>query len=439
VIALAEAPACYAARPWRLAERELAELWHGQRFPPGALTTTLGEPLGVVFRGRPGRGAGPDYRDAILALPDGRVLQGDVELHIRAADCVAHGHRGDPAYARVVLHLVVYDDAPGPLGIGPDTMRTVALERWLATRASDLEGWLRQPPLWQEPCLTAVERRGAAAVSAILRRTGDRRLEEHAQAFRRDLECAPAEAVLIRALFDGLGYSQNRGPFGQIAAVALELAPTPASHVEAVLFATAGFLEGQDAHARELAYRAGATVALPLSWRTWGIRPENHPQRRLAGGVALLERLQAAGGAVRATADALLAEPGSIINLLTVAAEGYWQDHILLGRRGCGRALVGAVRAAELAVNAVLPFFVAFGELHGREDLVAASRSLYGTLPATGDYGVVRPIHRALRDGRRSLVRSAGDQQALIYLFKGYCSRGRCLECPFAHEAPERR
>lgn len=82
-------------------------------------------------------------------------------------------------------------------------------------------------------------------------------------------------------------------------------------------------------------------------------------------------------------------------------------------------------------MNAVLPFFVAFADSHGRDDIAEAARSLYAVLPPGGDYGITRPVARALRSGRASLVRTAADQQALLYLFKGYCSRGRCLECPF--------
>jgi hypothetical protein len=50
-----------------LREEELAQLWEGQRFPPGALSTRRGEALQVVYRGRRSPGAGPDFADAIIA------------------------------------------------------------------------------------------------------------------------------------------------------------------------------------------------------------------------------------------------------------------------------------------------------------------------------------------------------------------------------------
>ncbi|MDZ4278881.1 MAG: DUF2851 family protein, partial [Dehalococcoidia bacterium] len=69
-----------------LSEATLATLWAGQRFPESALVTGESVQLRVLHPGRRGRGAGPDFRDALIALPSGAVLRGDVELHVRASD-----------------------------------------------------------------------------------------------------------------------------------------------------------------------------------------------------------------------------------------------------------------------------------------------------------------------------------------------------------------
>ncbi len=66
----------------------------------------------MVFPGRRWGGPGPDFRGAVLALPDGTLLRGDVEIHRRARDWTEHGHAQDPAYANVVLHVVQRLDAP---------------------------------------------------------------------------------------------------------------------------------------------------------------------------------------------------------------------------------------------------------------------------------------------------------------------------------------
>ena len=64
-----------------LSEATLSRLWAGQRFPASALVTRQGAPLRVLRPGRRGRGPGPDYRDALIAAPSGRLPRGDVALH----------------------------------------------------------------------------------------------------------------------------------------------------------------------------------------------------------------------------------------------------------------------------------------------------------------------------------------------------------------------
>ena len=93
-----------------LSEATLSRLWAGQRFPASALVTRQGAPLRVLRPGRRGRGPGPDYRDALIAAPSGRLLRGDVELHVRASDFRRHGHHRDARYNGVVLHVVFEDD-----------------------------------------------------------------------------------------------------------------------------------------------------------------------------------------------------------------------------------------------------------------------------------------------------------------------------------------
>ena len=134
----------------------------GQRFPEGALVTRHGVPVRVISPGRPGRGPGPDFRNAAIAGPSGVTLRGDIELHVRSSLFRAHGHPADRAYANVVLH-VVFDDDTGedtPLS-GGSTAPVVALAPWVARRADELRHWLERPLLWREPCHDAVMRLGA--------------------------------------------------------------------------------------------------------------------------------------------------------------------------------------------------------------------------------------------------------------------------------------
>src|SRR4051812_28204365 len=81
------------AEPLPLSERMLAAVWNDQRLLRGPFWTTSGAPVVIVHRGRWTGMPGPDFHDAIIAVGDAPPRQGDVELHLRAADWFTHGHQ----------------------------------------------------------------------------------------------------------------------------------------------------------------------------------------------------------------------------------------------------------------------------------------------------------------------------------------------------------
>src|SRR5688572_4188671 len=162
----------------------LAWIWGGQRFPPEALQAVDGRPLRILYPGRPGGGAGPDYLDAAFEL-GGELRRGDVELHVRASAWHGHGHATDPAYDRVALHVVFRADDGPDTGLHSGARAPVAaLEPWLAGRAEELKRWLSARAVWQEPCRDARATFGDDAVDKLLREAGERRLRAKADAMR---------------------------------------------------------------------------------------------------------------------------------------------------------------------------------------------------------------------------------------------------------------
>ena len=183
----------------RLSEADLAYLWEGQRFPPEALSTHLGAPLRVVYRGRSQRGPGPDFRDAIIATGSA-LLSGDIELHVHASDFRRHGHHLDPAYDAVILHVIFWDDE-GEETVLHDGRRVpvLALARWVARRAGEIQAWLERPALWEEPCRSALERLGQAEAGRALDKLGDLRLTQKADAFSKSIALPRARRKLSTA------------------------------------------------------------------------------------------------------------------------------------------------------------------------------------------------------------------------------------------------
>ncbi len=126
-------------------ERWLAGVWDKQSFERRQLRTTLGLAFKVVFPGMCTGGAGPDFRDAILALPDGSLLRGDVELHLESSGWRQHGHDRDPAYDRVLLHVVLEDDVPAHNSRGEPVLTLELAGRLKPRRLAEPKGMLAAP------------------------------------------------------------------------------------------------------------------------------------------------------------------------------------------------------------------------------------------------------------------------------------------------------
>jgi len=381
-----------------LTERDISHIWEGQRFPPQALATIDGQPLTVLYRGLPGRGPGPDFRDAVIETPR-TILRGDVELHLRASDFRRHGHHRDPAYDRLALHFVYWaDEGPSTL-LASGRVALAALAPWVERRSGEIRRWLEHPALWREPCRSAPARMGDGAVAAVLDRLGDIRFRRRTAELRRALRREDPEEVLFGALLEAIGCGGNREAFGLLA---LRL---PWRQLRRSLGALPPWERG--GAALDLMLDAAARPpALPL--RSAGLRPGNHPARRLEGAALLLTPHVEAGLACGLTA-ALDGDPAGAVARLTVRE---------------GRALIGAARALELLTNAVLPFLAA-----GGEDGRARAMELYRALPRPAAYGAVRHLDDALGGAVRVDTRR---QQGMLFLRRNYCTQGRCGSCPLS-------
>ncbi len=330
------------------------------------------------------------------------TLKGDVELHVRASDFRRHGHHHDPAYNRLALHLVFWPDEPEDTVLASGRRVPVAaLAPWVERRRDEIHRWLEQPALWQEPCRSAASRMGDEAVAAVLDRLGDIRFRWRTAELRRSLAHQDPDEALYCALLEALGYGGNREAFVQVAR------RVPWSALRRLLLDVP--LQDRAGSALEVLARA-ARRPPALAWRTAGLRPGNHPARRLEAAAHLAAR------------DA---ETGPVQGLRALVEGDAIEAVASLTLRGWGRTLIGAGRAVEILTNAVLPLLAAAG----LEPRPGRAQELYRELPRPSAYGVVRHLDEAVGRGVRVDARR---QQGMLFLLRSYCSQGRCGSCPLS-------
>ena len=319
-----------------LPERLLARLWRSRA--GRSLRTTDGRRLPVVYPDRPAPGHGPDFRDALLEL-EGMPLRGDVGVHRKARDWLAHGHHRDPAYGSVVLHVVGRRSKTciaGAVGQLP----TVELPFSSKGRGSSSSN----PPA----PLASLAEADPQKLLGMLRSAGLGRYQAHIRKASVAVARSGVEQTLYSGLLEALGYVENRAPFRALS----EMLPVALLHSAAAAYPSEAMGEnlgslllcaaGWESPSLLWSHPVGLTSVAPGAWRTSGVRPLNHPGRRLEGAVALLVRhLGARAGGLHGR-GAVKAGPGRLLEALTVASR---PDEEGQDEARSGPALVGAGRA----------------------------------------------------------------------------------------------
>src|SRR5690606_3861396 len=98
-----------------MTEDFLHYVWRTRQFRFNDLKTSDGHSVEILHFGHWNRGAGPDFSFGRVRIA-GTEWAGNIEMHLSSSEWARHGHTHDPAYANVILHVVLDDDAPAYAG-----------------------------------------------------------------------------------------------------------------------------------------------------------------------------------------------------------------------------------------------------------------------------------------------------------------------------------
>jgi len=480
-------------------ERLLQAIWRHQRLQRDRLQTADGRSVRVLHPGFVSVEGGPDFRGAVIQIGDAAPCSGDVEIDLRAAGWRAHGHDRNPAFQNVLLH-VVWDDTR----LMPNAPPALPLSHSLDAPIAELGLWLENdsprdlPENLRGQCCVALRELNETRQGRILDAAARVRFQAKAEQFRARARHAGWEQALWEGLFRALGYKHNVWPMQNLA----ELRPCwlrgaePAFALQARLLGLSGLLPAELTRLRPAGRDSGAAKAraqtgnddyvrklwdcwwrerdefsdciLPRAvWKFHGLRPANHPQRRLALAahwlasgnlVSKLERWcavdflsdRSSGRESALTSNHI--EPAhagchedsrkshalldSLRKILEVERDEFWSWHWTLrsARLKKPQPLLGDARVTDLAVNVILPWLwtrAAEGK-NGKLQRVIEHR--YAVWPQAEDNSILKLARqRLLGVGRSRALRSASAQQGLIQITRDFCehSNAVCENCRF--------
>lgn len=346
--------------PTPFTERHIQCLWADHRQRPKNLRTADNQPIQLHHPGHWNHEAGPDFLNAELSIgTPPRRLRGDLEIHIHPTHWHHHRHSHDPNYANVRFHLVHF---PGP----------------------DIPGLIQIPlqPLLQNNPRHAYENIDPAAypfghadhypcahlppttLTAWLQAAGHHRLHLKTQRLTTQLQQTTPPQLLWIELLAALGYKQNSAPLRQLAhQLPLEkLQSHPLLERYALLLGTAGLLPTTPPatyppqtrrfirQCWDIWWKQPQTLkdnALPPThWQRSGLRPLNHPRRRLMAAACLAPH-----------GIDLLHNP----QRLTQLNDPFWTHHLTWEKTCPPTQLIGTPRANAIHTNILLPLRTALG------------------------------------------------------------------------------
>ncbi len=432
----------------------LQAVWQHQRLLRDQLNTLDGQPVRVLHPGFRSLEGGPDFRGAVVQVGDGPPRTGDVEVDLRSSGWRAHRHDRNPAFQNVILHVIWESEHPAA-----GTPPVLVLRHALDAPLGELSLWLGSEAAQELPedlrgqCCAPLRELRAGQLIDLLRQAARVRLQSKGAQLQARARQVGWEQSLWEGLFRALGYKNNAWPMQRLA----ELRPrwqTPradAPTLQARLFGISGLLPaeltrshaGTDGYLRRIWDQwwrerdEFSDCILPRAlWHLHGLRPANHPQRRLALASHWSVKSDLASRLERWCAqtvrDAALA--GSLLETLHVEPDDFWSWHFTFrsARLRQAQPLLGTTRVTDLAVNVVLPWLW-IRAIEGRNESVQqAIEHRYFSWPPAEDNALLRLARQRLLGGvpRRALSGAAA-QQGLIQIVRDFCehSGALCRDC----------
>jgi len=453
-------------------ERLLQAVWQHQRLLRDQLQTLDGQPVRVLHPGFLNLEGGPDFRGAVVQFGEGPPAAGDVEVDLRSSGWHTHGHDRNPAFRNVILHVLWESEHP-VAGAPPILLLRRALDAPLGELSLWLGGETRRnvPEELRGRCCVPLRHLSDSQVIDLLHLAAHVRLRSKAAQFQARARQVGWDQALWEGVFRALGYKHNVWPMQRLGELRPRWSSAKGANSESDA-SRSGFAHGGNTmegssllrtQARLLGLsgllpmeltrtRAGVDTYLRCVWDHWwrerdafgdvilprvvwrlhGLRPANHPQRRLA-----LAAAWSVAGSLTANLERWCSQdwtikqlPGSLLEALHVAPDDFWSWHWTLSSQRFRKEqpLLGATRVTDLAVNVVLPWLWIRAVEGKNESIQHRLERRYFDWPPAEDNSVLRLARQRLLGGSACRpLPGAAAQQGFIQIVRDFCENTNAL------------
>lgn len=409
-----------------LKEEFLYNVWQFKRWDSSVkLETTQGEAIEIISPGTLNPNAGPDFLNARLRI-NGILWAGNIEIHLRTTDWFLHKHGGDPAYQKIILHVVFEDNSIEKVGNFPTLELKKYVPKDLIYKYKNLNQAFQFIPCETFLASVGTETLQSTKVNMLLEKwmLKEKKLKERLEQLAGDWE-----QLLFEQIAYVFGLKINAEAFLQLAKSlnVNQLNGLSLFQKEALIFGQAGFLyEAENDYAKRLKkeyeFLQHKWHLTPLNkeiFKFFRLRPPNFPSVRLAQWAAFIDFY-----------------PQIFLSLkknnfydefskkyTAVQASEFWDSHFTFENRS------NKIQAKKLSKSFVNSLFInAFFLVH----------FLYLKHIDKNPESLLSELEKLVPENNKIIkkfkalkipISSALDTQGLLFLEKNYCKNKKCLHC----------
>jgi len=437
-------------------ELEMQARWFAGEFGRKFVSTD-GKKIEIVQFGHWNHSAGPDFTEVAIRIDD-RKVTGAIEVDLDERSWESHGHAINPEFENVVLHVFLNSSQTDERFFSRTSEHREVTQ--VAVDWTDFDDWGPRP--WNHlpearlgRCAAPLRDISANKLETLITAAAQHRLQKKTRRLAAIAEIHGADEAIYQAIAEALGYRYNKLPMRVLAQrlplkTLLRLKPIDR---EARLFGTATYIdldhfaESQDTQTRlylkelwdswwKVRDQLEPSEERFLSWRLAGIRPLNHPQRRLGALASIANTWPTLRKIIHHPEQDPKLGVKKLKAYFSSLEHPFWNYHYTLRSKSADKpmALVGRDRMQDILGNVLFPWLMRdhpdywdqYTQLRGsqvNEKLRRAVLRLFG-------------IENKTHPESRKWAKSFYGQQALLQIYTDFCleDSSECEDCPFPEQ-----
>ncbi|MFZ1379588.1 MAG: DUF2851 family protein [Saprospiraceae bacterium] len=410
-----------------ITESLLQYIWKTKTLLKQSLQTTNGELIKILQPGILNTNQGPDFLMAKIIIDEVEWV-GNIEIHVKSSQWIAHRHSDDEAYNNVILHVVLENDAEIHRNIPCLELRDL-IDQHLLTQYQ-----LLTESITQIPCQNMISNVPQIIVFSQFDQMMAQRLDSKVSKLSKELQelqhnwealfyLKLASYLVTPVNTDAMNELTRKVPYSLLLKLSQNL-----TELESVLFGTAGFLQESDEdYAKDLMKQFhyqknkwGLVEMKVVQWKFLRMRPSHFPTLRIAQIAAFYAHHRQAFQKIIECEKVT-----QVFALFHIESSEYWRTHFSFGSamHKAQKTSIGKSTFDILMINVIAPFLYLYAEIQHDEAYRVKSDIWLKEIKAESNR------YTKIWNNVGIQANNAGESQAMIEQFTKLCSLNKCLEC----------